>query len=96
MCVAKGRHVWQRGGIRGEGGHVWQRGICMVGACMVGGMHSRGCVWQCGMHGRRACVQERRPLKQAARIIITGMHYFFNFMQFWQKMAKITYGVGAL
>ena len=25
----------------------------------------------------------------------TGMHYFFNFMQFWQKMAKITYGIGA-
>ena len=25
------------------------------GACIVGGMHSRGHVWQGGMHGREVC-----------------------------------------
>ena len=27
-----------------------------LGACMAGGMHCRGCVWQDGMHGRGVCV----------------------------------------
>ena len=36
-------HAWQRGCVWQGGGHVWQ-GMCVAGrACMVGGMHSRGC-----------------------------------------------------
>ena len=31
---------------------------------MVGGMHGRG------MHGRRVCMQERRPLKRSVRILL--------------------------
>ena len=32
------------------------RGVCVVGACVAGGMHGRGHAWQGGMHGRGACV----------------------------------------
>ena len=30
--------------MHGGGGHVWQ-GVCMVGACMTGGVHGGGHVW---------------------------------------------------
>ena len=32
--------------MHGGAGHVWQR------ACIVGGVHGRGCVWQGGVRGR--------------------------------------------
>ena len=52
------------GGVHGEG-HAWQRERhAWWGACMVKGMHGRGCAWQgtCmvgGVHGRGgACMAE--------------------------------------
>ena len=53
MC-GKGGYAWQ-GDMHGQGMHSGE------GACMLGEMHGRGCVWQgaCvveGMHGRGACV----------------------------------------
>ena len=62
--------VWMDGGVHGSrvciqggvhgGGHAWQ------GVCGWGDMHGRGpCV-----AGGRACMQERRPLKQAVRILL--------------------------
>ena len=35
-------HIVGEGGVRGRGWHAWQ------GACVVGGMHGKGCL--CGMH----------------------------------------------
>ena len=55
----EGGHVWQRGGVHGEGegrGHAWQRGVCMAkGGCVCGkggGMHGEeeGHAWQRGWH----------------------------------------------
>ena len=53
VCLSTG------GGMHGWGtcvaeGHAWQ-GVCMVGACMPGGMHGRGCAWQRGVHGGGIC-----------------------------------------
>ena len=36
-----------RAGGGGGGRHAWQ-GVCMVGVCVVGGIHVRGRVWQRG------------------------------------------------
>ena len=36
-------------------GYTWQ-GVSMVWACMAGGIHSRGHVWQGGICGRGVCV----------------------------------------
>ena len=67
-----GGHAWQGGYVRGRGaymvgecmagGRAWQ-GACVVGGCLVGGMHGRsmhggghtwqgGHAWQGGIHGR--------------------------------------------
>ena len=80
------RDMHGEGGIHGEvvcvtkGG--WIPGECVVkvacmviGACMAGVVHGRGCVWQetCkvgrGMCGR-GCMQERWPLKWAVHILL--------------------------
>ena len=60
----EGGHAWQ-------GGHVWGMGTCMArGECVVEGVRGK----RGGMHGREfgggACVQERRPLKRAVRILL--------------------------
>ena len=61
VILSMGGHVWP-GGMHGWEGHVWPggcvwQGMCVVGVCMVGCMHGRGCmaggVWQGDMHGRR-------------------------------------------
>ena len=69
-----GEYVWQ------GRGHAWW--VCMAGveACMAGGLCGRRHVWwgMCmaeGVFGRRhawqgACMEERRPLKQAVRILL--------------------------
>ena len=60
MC-GKGRHVWQRWGMHGEGGMHGKGGTSVAnGACMVkGDMHGRGmcgrvCVWQ----GEHVCMRD--------------------------------------
>ena len=62
------------------GGHVWW------GACMAGGMHARGCVWQGGVcggevqHGRghawQGCVHGREGGMHAGEMATaaSGMH----------------------
>ena len=59
--LAKG--VYGKGSMHVEGGHAWQ-GVCMAGACMEGSSMAGS------MHGRRVCMQERRPLKWAVRILL--------------------------
>ena len=64
--MAKGRHAWQPGHMRGKEGYAWQRqGVCgKGGACMAGAWQRGTCV------ARGACVQEKRPLKRAVRILL--------------------------
>ena len=60
-----GRGVYVAGGVHGRG-HVWQGacvvggGVCMVGACMAGGMCGGGwgCAWQgaCMVGGEGVCM----------------------------------------
>ena len=56
-CVVGG-HVWQGGSMHGKGGHTWQGGHVWQGegACMAGGVHGGGHMWQGGIRGRGACV----------------------------------------
>ena len=80
----KGGHAWKggtcvaKGGMYGEWGHVWHEGVhgrgheLQKGACILKeGMCGREC-----MHVRWVCVprgcacRERRPLKQAVRILM--------------------------
>ena len=65
------------------GGHTWQGRVWWD-------MHGRGhlwqerCVWQGGMHGkgdmcgRGVCVQEKRPLKRAIRILLECILVYFS------------------
>ena len=67
FCPQGEGHVWQMwgawqgtclvGGACVVGGRgVCGKGECMVRACVVGGMHGRGCVQQGGMHGKGTCM----------------------------------------
>ena len=93
MC-GKGGYAWQ-GDMHGQGMHGGGGG----GACMVGEMHGRGCVWQGGMCGGGYAWQGGlRALETATAA--SGTHYYYwnaLFFQFHAVLAKngqITYGVG--
>ena len=77
---------------QGGGGRAWQgvgmhgrEWACMAGgACMTGGVHGRGHLWQGIRVWQRvcvvgACVQERRPLKRALRILLECILVINNF-----------------
>ena len=60
-----------KGGMCGEWEHAWQGGMCGGGgAWQKGGMHDRE------LGG--ACVQERRPLKRAVRILLECIRVITN------------------
>ena len=50
-----------------QGRCVWQGAICGKGACMAGGTCGRG-----------VCVQEKRPLKRAVRILLECILVYFS------------------
>ena len=54
------------GGLHAWQGHAWQ------GGCMAWG-HA----WKVGMHGR-GCMQQRRPLKRAERILLESILVYNN------------------
>ena len=78
-------HAWQ-----GAGGHAWRGGRR---ACMAGGMHDRGCVWQGVMggggmhggghtwHGRGRAWQEKRPLQRTVHILLECIRVETTFAQ---------------
>ena len=67
------------------GGHTWQEACMAGGACVEGGMdggqsmHSRGHVWQGGVHGRDAF------------LCLNYNHYSFQHAALWFKLIISTH-----
>ena len=82
VILFTGGHAWQGRvwwGMHDRRGLAWQ-GVCVVGEVCV----ARGNMWQGGMYGRGdmcgrgVCVQEKRSLKRAVRILLECILVYFS------------------
>ena len=62
--------------IHGRGGACMAVGLCVVGACLAGGMCGRGGMHGRGVHGRETCVKGEKTT--AAEFILWNLFIFFS------------------
>ena len=67
-CVMGGGQV--AGGMCGRGLCMAGEGECVMGVCVVGGMHGKGCAWQGGHAWHGACMAHMPHLRQILRDVV--------------------------